>query len=371
MPMQHGLVSPADPIHMTRRQSLRLPLAACLTSLPLTSLIAPSRSRAASLADSSVPPPFPDRPLVIVAGADDGPLSPYARAIADGLDQRLPATQAVRIRPSGGADGVTAANQFEASELPDGHATLMVSGAAAMAWLRGDPRAQYDIGHWLPVLTSLVSGVVLAGPPSHLRNDTLLAFEGDAGMVLPAVLGLDLIGVPRIRVVQVDDAAAALQRQEVDVAFLRGERTADRMEQATAAGGVPLFSLGDLDSANQLQRDPFLPHVPILPELLASRADRHIPSALLTAWNASAAAARLEMALLLPWLTPAGTVSWWRGACGDIALPSPLNAAEPEHAATANRVLRTDPTANFGIAALAIDSATSLALHRWMIDQPA
>ena len=364
--MQHGLAAPADPIRMTRRQSLRLPLAAGLASLLIR-----SESRAADIAAASVPPPFPDRPEIIVAGAEDGPLSPYARAIAAGLNRRLPITQFVHLRPSGGSDGVTAANQFEANVLPDGHSTLMVSGSAAMAWLRGDPRAQYDVGHWLPVLTSLVSGVVLAGPPSHLRNDTLLAVEGDATMVLPAVLGLDLIGVPRIRIVQVDDAAAALQRQEVDVAFLRGERTAERMEQAVSAGGVPLFSLGNLDGANQLQRDPFLPRVPTLPELLASRSDRTAAPPLLAAWCAAAAAARLEMALLLPWLTPAGTVAWWRDACGGIVLPTQPGASDPEHAATGNRVVRTDPTANFGVSALVIDSATSLALHRWMIDQPA
>ena len=111
--------------------------------------------------------------------------------------------------------------------------------------------------------------------------------------------------------------------------------------------------------------------MPTLPELLASRSGGTAAPALLTAWIATAAAARLEMALLLPWLTPAGTVAWWRGACGEIALPTQLHTSDPESAATGSRTLRTDPTANFGVSALVIDSATSLALHRWMIDQPA
>ena len=46
----------------------------------------------------------------------------------------------------GSADGVTGANQFEARGAPDGQTVLLVPGQAAVAWMVGDPRAQFDVG---------------------------------------------------------------------------------------------------------------------------------------------------------------------------------------------------------------------------------
>ena len=361
--MQHGLVSPTTMNRLTRRSALRCSL--------LAAIVLPRHAQSANLLSSSfqasVPPPFQERPELLVAGAEDGPLAPYAAALVSGLNQQLPPTQPVHVRQSGGSDGVTAANQFEASALPDGRTVLLVSGAAAMAWLRGDPRAQFDVGHWLPVATALVSCLVLARSMPAAGDRLRLAVEGDPTLALPAQLGLYLLGLEAVRLVPVEDAVAAVQRGDADLAYVRGPRTAARMAQAR--GLVPMFTFGSPDQNNNLLRDPFLPGVSTLPELLESHSGRLIPKALLIGWHATAAAARLEMALLLPWLTPPGSVAWWREACGDISMPQQQDAAHPELGAVGSRLWRNDPNANFGITPIVVDSTTSLALHRWMVDQ--
>ena len=326
-------------------------------------------AQAATPAPVIPPPPFADAAVLIIAGPDDAALSPFGHALKSGLDAVLPSDRALQLRHIGGSDGVTAANQFEARILPDGQTALLVPGAAAMAWLRGDPRAQFDVGHWLPVATALVSAVVILRQGAATASGLRLAVEGDATMALPANLGLELAGHPASKTFVSEDALGELRAGRADAAFLRGDATGARLAAARAAGMQALFSLGNLDPTNQLQRDPFLPDVPTLPELLFTR-PQAAPEALLAAWHAAAAASRLDMALLLPWLTPPGLVAWWRGACGQIGMPHQQDPARPELGATGSRVWRTDPNGNFGLTAIVVDGGTSLALHRWMTTQP-
>jgi hypothetical protein len=295
----------------------------------------------------------------------DGLLAGVANAFRAGFNAVLPPDQTMQIELVGGADGVTAANQFEASAAPDGETALLVSGSAALAWQVGDPRAQFDVGHWLPIATAQVSGVLISGSQTGLRPGRLrLAVEVGASAALPAQLGLYLLG-HGVQLVAAPDALRVLAHGDADAAFIVGSNVASRTIEAVMRGMVPLFSLGSLDNANQLQRDTFLPNIPTLPELLANASITPDP-ALLAAWRAVAAAARLDTALLLPWLTPANVVAWWRTACGDIA----ASGALPGDAAKGSVVWHTDPTGNFGLNAIITDTNTSLALHRWLANQP-
>ena len=359
--MQQAYPEQAPRSVLTRRSALLMTVA--------SSLLAPRAVRAATTAPTLPPAPFADAAVLVVAGPDDGPLAQVSEALKAGLDSLLPADRHLQLRHAGGADGVTAANQFEARVLPDGQTALLVPGEAAMAWLRGDPRAQYDVGHWLPVATALVPGVVVlrAGVPQS--GGLRLVVQGDVTLALPASLGLDLAGMPVAKVSSVDDALAALRNGIADAAFLRGERAAVMLAEAKAAGMTALFSLGSLDPENRLQRDPFLPDVPTLPELLFAR-PQPPSAALLAAWHGAAAASRLEMALLLPWLTPPGLVAWWRGACGQISMPRQQDVARPELGAQVSRVWRTDPNGNFGLSTIVLENSVSLTLHRWMTTQP-
>ena len=38
---------------------------------------------------------------------------------------------------------------------------LLAPGEAALAWMVGDPRAQFDVGHWVPVMAGTASAIVV------------------------------------------------------------------------------------------------------------------------------------------------------------------------------------------------------------------
>lgn len=322
-------------------------------------------------------------PSLLVGGPPGGQLAIWARMLGDAIGARMQATDVpMRILPVGGADGVTAANQFEARTAPDGATALFVSGSTAMAWLRGDPRAQFDAGHWLPLATGLIPGLVLMRPnlslPGHLglmdqpatpstTGPARLCCSGPLDVSIAALLGLSLLGIETLPATVSDDPLAELRAGRADFAFLLGTAALAHLSVARQAGNVPIFSLGMSDDTGGLLRDPLMADVPTLPELVGSLPSSS-PPGLLHAWKAVAAAAQIEFALVLPWLTPAGTVALWRKAVSQMALSSgPGIAANGSIRAAFGSTsrLHTDPAGNFGLSAIVADSNTLLELRRW------
>lgn len=359
-------VAPEADHRLTRRGMLAL-----LVAPPA---LAPAASQAASLfmpraVASTIDSPFSDNPLLIVGGPEGGTLDPWAGAIKSTVDHLMPATQMLRISHVGGIDGVTAANQFEARTAPDGGTVLLISGAPALAWLVGDPRAQFDAGRWLPVATGLCPGIVLRrGTRSPSDSTTQLACVS-TDQSLAAKLGLSLLGIEVKRTIETANPVASLLSGETDFAFIRGANAAAQARAAMSSGALPVFGLGATDDQARLVRDPFFPDIQTLPEVLASRTPTVDQVTLLTSWRAAAAATQLEFALILPWLTPAGTVAWWRRIGGQLATATsshePNGQDADEHPLSSLRV-GADPSSAFGLAALATDTKSSLALRLWL-----
>ena len=313
-----------------------------------------------------------DAPSLIIGGVEDGPLDPFAAMIAGAVARLLPAARPMRVMHVGGADGVTAANQFEARTPPDGSTALLVSGAPALAWLFGDPRAQFDAGHWLPVATGLSSACVLRRPGQQ-GGALRVATSAPADRMVAASLGLSLIGLETAERVTPDQPLAIFLSGKADAIFLRGPSAVQDTRSAQAAGASALFTLGATNETGVLQRDPLLADIPTLPELLARRSPNTQPQALLTAWRATAAASQIEVALLLPWLTPPGSVAWWRKLGASIAGSTPADHENStiDPAIPAGELLRhASLTSNLGLSAIATDGPTSLALRRWLADHP-
>jgi hypothetical protein len=322
-------------------------------------------------------------PSLIVGGPQGSQLVTWASMFGGAIGPRMqPAEQSLRIMPVGGADGVTAANQFEARAAPDGATALFVSGSAAMAWLRGDPRAQFDAGHWLPLATGLIPGVVLMhsklsvpgssdprpqGAASTTKGPFRLCCSGPLDVSIAASLGLSVLGIETLPATVSDDPISELRAGRADFAFLLGAPALERLSVAGQTGVLPIFSLGMSDDAGGLLRDPMIADVPTLPELVASLPLNSSPG-LLQAWRAVAAAAQIEFALVLPWLTPAGTVAIWRKAVSQMALSGKSDAPPNGSIRPAfSPMLRihTDPAGNFGLSAIITDSNTLLELRRW------
>jgi hypothetical protein len=310
---------------------------------------------------------FPDDVTLLVAGPRDGRLVQWADVIAPPLSHSLPASPTIQQRIAGGADGVTAANQFETQVPPDGGTALLVPGDAALAWLCGDPRAQFDAAHWLPVMAAVSPGVLCCRIPVNALArgaGVRVAAAGPAGAELPALLAVDLLGLDVMPVFGIYDAASrerALASHAVDAVFLHGRNVPQRAVTLAAAGVPPLFCLGPPDEEGEVSHDPIVSDIPTLPEFALRLRGAALGGPLYTAWRAAAAAAQLEYALVLPQLTPAALVAAWRQAGVKVAATHELQAGT----AAGIRTLAM-PAASVSAAAVAADAAALLDLRRWL-----
>jgi hypothetical protein len=341
-----------------------------LATLPVLARAAKPWAAPARVAGTAAPvalAPFPDGARLLVAGPNNGPLNGWADAVLPALEQSLPPDTSIHRAVVGGPDGVTGANQFEARGVPDGLTVLLVPGQAVLAWMVGDPRAQFDVGHWVPVMAGVTPGLVAGrqAVPGQDGRIRIAAVGGVAGLDLPALLGCELLGArpePVFGLTEPAAVQAALAQGTVDAVFVRGHGVPEQLAALTSAGAHPLFTLGAFDDAGQMVRDPALPQVPNLAELFEMRFGHKPAGPLYSAWSAAAAAAQLEFALVLPQLTAAGMVSLWRRAGTEATA---ANSVQTAGAALGVRPLG-GPSATAVTAATAVDATALLDLRRWL-----
>lgn len=296
---------------------------------------------------------LPDGAALLIAGPPKGRLDRWADLLIPALGRALPsafahpAAQLITRSAIGGVDGVTGANQFEARVSPDGGTALLLPGSAAMAWLVGDPRAQFDAARWVPAWAGLASAVLVSRVPLNPGGTLRVGGAHPAGPTLPALLALDILG---ITVTPSPDNAA-------DAVFHSGQ---DARIAATAQRGmVPVLTLGAIDPAGSWLRDPAFPTVPTVIEAVSHRVP---PMPMLAALRAASAAVMLDAALVLPQLSPANRVALWRWACTEASATPDLLA---EAAALGVRTATAPATATL-MASIAADVPTLLALRSWL-----
>lgn len=328
----------------------------------LGALLAGRAARAATAPDR-----FPDGSTLLVGGPADGALNAWAARLSGALLADQPAGAVLHRHAAGGADGVTAANQFEARVVPDGQTALLAPGGAALAWLAGDPRAHYDVAKWLPIMAAVTPGIVCGRPAAvtlPVGARLRVAVGTIAGAELPALLAAELLGLVPQPVAGLPDAAAAraaLAAGNVDVVFVRGPDSMTELAALARIGAGPLFGMGCADAAGATIRDPLTPDLPTLGEVAVSLRGRRPTGPLHVAWRACAGAADLEFALVLPVLAPAAMVSLWRKAALRLAALPALQGAGV-------RLLAT-PAANQVLAEVAADAPVLLTLRQWMANR--
>ena len=315
---------------------------------------------------TSPPPAFPESPKLLVAGPSDGALNRWADALQPALEQSLPADTSIRRVEVGSADGVTGANQFEVRGVPDGMTVMLVPGQAALAWMVGDPRAQFDVGHWVPVVAGTTSAIVV-GKQTVLRDRAAVRIGAAAqgSFALPAMLGFQLLGAQIEPVFGIADAGTAQKAYaggSVDAVLLHGPHLPEQFTALVALGAQSLFTLGTLDENGRSTRDPAYPNVPHFAELYERRAGGGATKGLYAAWRAAAAATRLEFGLVLQQLTPAAMVALWRHAGADAVASLGVQVTGTELGVQ----LLSGPAAGTNMAAVAADAATLTELRRWL-----
>ncbi len=332
--------------------SLLMARTAAAAPIP-TPPVPPARPPVASPPAGSPPAAtgLPEGAGLIIAGPPQGRLDRWADLLVPALGRAMPSAFARPAMPPlmrsavGGVDGVTGANQFEARISPDGGTALLLPGSAAMAWLVGDPRAQFDAARWVPAWAGLASAVLVSRVPLSPGGTMRVGGAHPAGPTLPALLALDMLG---ITVVPSPDNVA-------DAVFHSGQGA--RVAATAQRGMAPVLTLGAIDPAGNWLRDPAFPNVPTMIEAVTRRA----PS-MLAALRAASAAAMLDAALVLPQLSPANRVALWRRACAEAFATPDLLA---EAAALGVRTATAPATATL-MASLAADVPTLLALRSWL-----
>ncbi|MCQ8277240.1 hypothetical protein NFI95_02095 [Acetobacteraceae bacterium KSS8] len=309
-------------------------------------------------------PPTLGRPALLVAGAADTAPGRWAQLLAPRLASAFAIGSPLLVSTTGGRDGVTGANTFDAQTAPDGSTALLVPGAAAMAWLAGDPRVHFDAGRWVPALASLSSGILMGRDSAlDLRKRTVrVAASTATGPELPALLGLSMLGAavqPVFGLSEPQDAVAALASDRVDAVFLSGPDVPARRDTLAAAGFGAFFSLEDGAGTE---------FVPVQSFADRYRAQFDVPpsGSLFDAFQATSAAARLDIALVLPMLSPPSLVARWRSACetvvGDLGLVAAARKAEVDTVSA--------PECVEVMARINANETTQLSLRRWLAAQP-
>ncbi len=256
---------------------------------------------------------------LLVAGPDGEQTSRWGNACALAMSAGFPGAPALICDAEGGLDGVTGANRLDALVMPDGKTAAVLPGAALIAWMTGDVRVHFDPTRWVPVMAGTNSGVLVARfgntPPSlpALRGfaPLRLAVNRPESNDLAALLALQRLGVPVAPVFGLrgtDAKTRAYVAGEVDAVFLCGEGVPEDIAPLTANAGVPVFSLGQMDDAGTIGVDPLFPSVPDVAAFAGGAA------VLDAAYQAAAAAARLDFFMVLPKLTDPGAVAVWRQA---------------------------------------------------------
>jgi tripartite-type tricarboxylate transporter receptor subunit TctC len=329
---------------------------------------------AAGLVPRAAAATAPASPQIMVAGPDGSPLDGWAAALAPALARGLAPSVApgasLRIVNLGGVDGVTGANQFEARAAPDGQTALLVPGEAAIAWLAGDPRVQFDAARWVAVLAGTGGGLVVGrvDPATWTRTRGLqVAGTGPAGPSLAMMLALELLGVSFTPVFgfTTADARAALASGRVQVVLLAGANVPKQFAALSADGGRPLFALGTIDASGEPAPDPLFPGVPDFNQLHLTLRGAAPAGPLYDAWRATAVAAQMTFGLVLPELTPAAAVALWRRAAAQAVGTPMLQSAASQ---SSLRTLAPQPAVAI-TEALAASPDALLDLRSWLADR--
>lgn len=341
-----------------RRHMLGLLAAAALQQAG--SLLLPKRA----LADT------PGGYAILAAGPGGALISRWADACALALGPGFPGGPTLQTQPTGGLDGVTGANRFDASVASDGSTAAMFPGATLLAWLTGDSRVHFDPTHWVPVMGATNSGILVVRLPAGaapspqsiaVGGSLKLAADQPESNDLAALLALQRMGVqtaPIFGLRSTDAKTKAFLAGEADAVFLCGEGVPEDIAPLAANGGVPVFSLGRMGDDGKLAADPLFPALPDAIGFGAVNPDAPLGAA----YAAAAAAARLDFLVTLPHLTDPDAVALWQQAAIAAITADALDSAAQASAVN----LRAAAGTGAELSALALSPADQAALQGFL-----
>lgn len=217
---------------------------------------------------------------VVIPLAEGGGTDTWARFVGQGLTRTIPGAPGFAPVNDAGGEGIVGTNRFFATADADGTHLLVSTATSVVPWLLGRSEVQYDFNRLTPVLANGTGAVVYArtgagvsGPQDLVNRATPLKFGGISatGLDLTTLVAFDLLGTNVEAIFGFEGrgpVGLALQRGEIDIDYQTTSAYGPAVQPLVDSGAaVPLFSLGQIDSAGNVVRDPNFPDIPTVVEV--------------------------------------------------------------------------------------------------------
>ena len=98
---------------------------------------------------------FSDKQItIIVPFSEGGGTDSYSRLMAPLFEKHLPGNPTILVLNKPGGGGLTGANYYADHAEKDGTTVLALSTSSQSNWMLGDPRAQFDLKDFIPIILS-------------------------------------------------------------------------------------------------------------------------------------------------------------------------------------------------------------------------
>ncbi|MEO5663308.1 MAG: tripartite tricarboxylate transporter substrate-binding protein [Nocardioides sp.] len=212
--------------------------------------------------------------------AEGGGTDTWARFVGSALTEKVPGSPGLAPENDDGGEGILGTNHFMTSARPDGTEVLVSTASTVVPYLLNVPAVNYDFSELRPILANGTGAVVYArskagvdGVEDLIDRDEPLIFGGIAatGLDLTTLLAFDLLSADIDSTFGFEGRGPvnlALQRGEVDIDYQTTSSYGPAVEPMVKDGtAVPLFSLGQVNEAGEIVRDPNFPDIPTVVEV--------------------------------------------------------------------------------------------------------
>lgn len=278
--------------------------------------------------------------------AEGGGTDIWARFVGAELTEAVPGSPGLAPVNDDGGEGILGTNHFMTSAKPDGTEVLVSTASTVVPYLLEMPAVRYDFTKLRPILANGTGAVVYARTGAGVRSvedlvdrDEPLVFGGIAAtsLDLTTMLAFDLLSADIDSTFGFEGRGPvnlALQRGEVDIDYQTTTSYGPAVEPLVEDGtAVPLFSLGQVDDAGEIVRDPNFPDLPTVVEVYEQLyGEQPDPEALETYRAILALTYTYQKALWVPEDTPDEALELLRSTAEDMG-------ADPEFQKSAAEVL--------------------------------
>jgi tripartite-type tricarboxylate transporter receptor subunit TctC len=278
--------------------------------------------------------------------AEGGGTDVWARFVGAELTEAVPGSPGLAPVNDDGGEGILGTNHFMTSAKSDGTEVLVSTASTVVPYLLELPAVRYDFTELRPILANGTGAVVYARTGAGVRGiedlvdrDEPLVFGGIAAtsLDLTTLLAFDLLSADVDATFGFEGRGPvnlALQRGEVDIDYQTTSSYGPAVEPLVKDGtAVPLFSLGQVDEAGEIVRDPNFPDLPTVVEVYEQLyGEQPDPETLETYRAILALTYTYQKALWVPEDTPDEALELLRSTAEDMG-------ADPEFQKSAAEVL--------------------------------